>query len=145
MTPYFLPDERIITALALAAMRGINVDIILPEKSNHHIVDWALQAHIGPLLEAGCHIWRSPPPFDHSKIMSVDGLWCLIGSANWDVRSLRLNFEVGMEIYGPKFVQDLDIFLSASQQGLIAADELRNRSLLWRIWGAGTRLMLPYL
>jgi cardiolipin synthase A/B len=96
MTPYFLPDERMVTALSLAAMRGVTVDIVLPEISDHTLVDWALQANSGPLLTDGVHIWRNPPPFNHSKLMVVDDAWCLIGSSNWDIRSFRLNFELSM-------------------------------------------------
>ena len=57
MTPYFLPDERLITALALAAMRGVAVDLTVPEKSDHRWVDWATRSNIGPLLAAGVRIW----------------------------------------------------------------------------------------
>ena len=57
MTPYFLPDDRLITALALASMRGIEVDVVMPERSNHVIMDWAVRAHIGPLIAAGCRVW----------------------------------------------------------------------------------------
>ncbi|MGH8210110.1 MAG: phospholipase D-like domain-containing protein, partial [Steroidobacteraceae bacterium] len=97
MTPYFLPDDRIITGLALAAFRGVVVDVVLPEHSNHPTLDWGARARIGPLLEAGCRVWTHPPPFDHSKLMTVDDTWCLIGSSNWDVRSFRLNFELNLE------------------------------------------------
>ena len=63
------------------------------------LVAWAARTHIRPLLQAGCRVWRSPPPFDHSKLMTIDGEWSLIGSANWDTRSLRLNFELTVEFY----------------------------------------------
>ena len=99
MTPYFLPDERLITALSLAAMRGVAVDLVMPQQSNHTLVDWATRANIGPLLSDGVRIWRCPPPFHHTKIMVVDDEWCLIGSSNWDIRSFRLNFELCMEVY----------------------------------------------
>ena len=99
MTPYFLPDDRMITALSLAAMRGVAVEIVVPERSDHRLVDFALRANSGPLLADGVRIWRCPPPFRHSKVMAVDGLWCLIGSCNWDIRSFRLNFELCVELY----------------------------------------------
>jgi cardiolipin synthase len=68
-------------------MRGVEVDVIVPASSNHLIVDWAMRAQISPLIAAGCGIRCSPTPFDHSKMMTVDGIWCLIGGANWDMRS----------------------------------------------------------
>ena len=73
MTPYFLPDDRLITSLALAALRGVVVDVVLPEHSNHPTVDWGSRAQLDPLLTAGCRIWTHSPPFDHSKLMTVDG------------------------------------------------------------------------
>ena len=107
MTPYFLPDERLITALSLAAMRGVTVNVVVPQKSNHMLVDWGTRANIGPLLGDGVRIWRSPPPFHHTKIMVVDQEWCLIGSCNWDIRSFRLNFELCMEVYDRKLASAL--------------------------------------
>jgi cardiolipin synthase len=145
MTPYFLPDERLITALSLAAMRGVAVTLVVPRESNHVLVDWALRANIGPLLSDGVRIWRSPPPFHHTKLMIVDGEWCLIGSCNWDIRSFRLNFELCMEVYD----QDLAATLSAIMEGARGSEltqaELDARSLPVRIRDAGARLMLPYL
>jgi cardiolipin synthase len=62
-------------------------------------MDWAVMAHIAPLLVAGARIWHAPQPFEHAKLMTIDGGWSLVGSANWDQRSLRLNFELDMEVY----------------------------------------------
>ena len=87
------------TALALASIRGVKVNIVVPEFSDHRFVDWATYANIGPLLSDGGRIWRCPPPFRHSKIVVVDSAWCLVGSSNWDMRSFRLNFELCLEIY----------------------------------------------
>ena len=144
-TPYFLPDENTVTALALAAMRGVEVDVIVPARNDHRIIDWALGAHLRPLLSAGCRIWRSPPPFDHSKLMTVDGLWCLIGSANWDIRSFRLNFEIEMEVYGRGFARAIDEALLAEPKHEMTGEELNRRSLPRRLRDAAARLLLPYL
>src|SRR5450755_3834818 len=119
MTPYFLPDERIITALALAAVRGVNVDIVLPLSSNHPSVDWSTRAHIGPLLTAGCRIWTHALPFDHSKLMCVDGMWSFVGSSNWDMRSFRLNFEINLEIYQSQFVGQISRIIESNQKNLL--------------------------
>ena len=145
MTPYFLPDERLITALALAAMRGVAVDLLVPEQSNHLLVDWAMRANIGPLLADGVRIWRSPPPFHHSKIMVVDGEWCLIGSSNWDIRSLRLNFELCMEVYDQDLAATLLAIMRRTRGLELTQANLDGRSLPVRIRDAGARLMLPYL
>lgn len=145
MTPYFLPDNRLITALALAAFRGVEVDVILPLYSNHRAVDWAARVQIGPLLAAGCRVWTHPPPFDHSKLMTVDGLWCIIGSANWDTRSFRLNFELDLEIYDTVLVTQVNGLINAQQADQLTAASLRQRSILALLRDSAARLMLPYL
>jgi len=145
MTPYFLPDDRIITGLALAAYRGVTVDVVLPEHSNHPTLDWAARAQIGPLLAAGCRVWTHPAPFDHSKLMTVDSTWSLVGSSNWDVRSFRLNFELDIEIYDPALTRQVDELISAQQGSRLLPAQLGSRSLPVRIRDGAARLMLPYL
>lgn len=145
MTPYFLPDDRMLTALGLAAIRGVRVDVIVPRRSDHRVVDWAFRAQIGPLAATGAKIWQSPPPFEHSKLMTVDGLWCLIGSSNWDMRSFRLNFELNMEIYDADLAARLDQFMIRAQRRRLSARRLAKRTLPWRLRDAAARLMLPYL
>jgi cardiolipin synthase A/B len=140
-----LPEDRLVTALALAAMRGVEVDVIVPSRGNHPVVDWAMRAQIVPLVAAGCRIWRSPPPFNHSKIMTVDGIWCLIGSANWDARSFRLNYELNMEVYHADIVQQLDELMTTRQGALVTAAELDRLPLPVKLMDNGARLMLPYL
>ena len=145
VTPYFLPDDRLVTALALASMRGVGVDVVVPAHGNHLLVDWAMRAQIGPLVAAGCRIWRSPPPFDHSKLMTVDGIWCLIGSANWDVRSFRLNFELNVEIYHADIVRKIDELMATRRGVLTTAAELDRLPLPVKLIDNAARLMLPYL
>jgi cardiolipin synthase len=145
MTPYFLPDERIITALSLAAYRGVEVDLVVPEHSNHPTVDWGSRVQMAPLLAAGGRVWTYPAPFNHSKLMSVDGLWALVGSANWDMRSFRLNFELDLEIYHSGVVRQVDELITAHQGTQISAHALNNRLLAWRLRDGAARLLLPYL
>lgn len=145
MTPYFLPDGRLIAALALASLRGVEVDVILPEHSNHPLLDWAAPVQFEPLLSAGCRVWTHPPPFDHSKLMTVDGLWGLIGSANWDVRSFRLNFELDVEVYHSELVLQINELISNQQGRQVTAATLGRRSLAVRLRDSAARLMLPYL
>jgi cardiolipin synthase len=145
VTPYFLPDERLLSALSLAAFRGVEVDIALPSRSNHRLVDWAARAQMRPLLEAGCRVWHQPSPFDHSKLMVVDGAWCLIGSANWDMRSLRLNFEVNVEVYCTDFGTRLDRAIEPKLGRRVTLAELDGRGFPIRLRDAAVRLLLPYL
>ena len=84
MTPYFLPDSGLIAALNTAALRGVQVDILLPGQNDHRLVQWASTAQLREVLELGCRVWLMRPPFDHTKLVLVDGVWTLLGSANWD-------------------------------------------------------------
>ena len=145
MTPYFLPDERLVTALSLAAMRGVAVDLVVPEASNHPLVDWASRSNSRPLLSDGVRMWLSPPPFQHSKIMAVDGEWCLIGSCNWDIRSFRLNFELCMEVYDRDLAARLTSVMTEARSAELTLADLDARSFVVRLRDAAARLMLPYL
>lgn len=121
VTPYFIPDPTLITSLVIAAMRGIQVDVIVPEKSNLPIVGYASWASYEPLVRRGVRVFLSPPPFDHTKLMLVDDCWSLIGSANWDARSLKLNFEYNVECY--------DLGLGAQLRALVDAKRTKARRL----------------
>lgn len=98
-TPYFIPDAALLSALNAAALRGVEVDIFLPQKSDVAHVHWAAMGQLWQVLERGCRVWLTPGPFDHSKLVAIDAAWSLFGSANWDARSLRLNFEFNVECY----------------------------------------------
>lgn len=147
MTPYFLPDPPLISALNLAAMRGVQVDIILPAKSNLPFVGWASRAMWWQVLKPGCRIWLTPPPFDHSKLMIVDDCWVLLGSANWDPRSLRLNFEYNLECYDLELAQRMEQLVETKRQTahLVTLQEMDNRPLPVRLRDGIARLWTPYL
>ena len=147
VTPYFLPDTGLITALNLAALRGVRVDILLPARSNLPSVHWASRAMWWQVLERGCHLWLSPPPFDHSKLMIVDGHWVLLGSANWDVRSLRLNFELNVECYGQGFASEMAAVIQRKLRGAreVTLAEVNAWSLPVKLRDAIARLFSPYL
>lgn len=147
VTPYFIPDQGILSGLILAALKGVRVEIILPKKSNYVFADWASHRQMEELLRAGCHIYHRPDIFDHSKLMTVDGHWALIGSSNWDARSLRLNFEFDLECEDLEFVADLNRMITERQtkSERLSWDVFENRSLFARLRDSSARLLLPYL
>jgi len=147
VTPYFLPDPPLVAALNLAAMRGVQVEIILPAKSNLPFVDWASQAMWWQVLEHGCRLWLTPAPFDHSKLMIVDDCWVLLGSANWDPRSLRLNFEYNLECYDLELARRLQEVVAAKRQAAhrVTLQEVDARPLPARLRDGLARLLTPYL
>lgn len=145
LTPYFLPDERLMSALVLAAMAGVSVDVVIPEAGDHPYLDWAMRAHIAPLLRAGARVWRAPKPFEHSKLFVVDEGWSLIGSANWDMRSLRLNFELNMEVCCPEFGSLVSAAIERRKGAPLTLAEINARSFPLRLRDSAVRLLLPYL
>jgi cardiolipin synthase len=98
MTPYFVPPRELISPLLAAALAGVDVAVILPERNNLPYVHWATRHMLWELLERGVNVYYQPPPFVHSKLFYVDDHYAQIGSANFDSRSLRLNFEMNVEV-----------------------------------------------
>ncbi|HVT40169.1 MAG TPA: phospholipase D-like domain-containing protein, partial [Gemmatimonadaceae bacterium] len=146
-TPYFLPDTALINALRVAALRGVRVEIVLPEHGNLRLVQWAATAQLDQIVRFGCRVLLTRPPFDHSKLFVVDDTWCLIGSANWDPRSLRLNFEYNVECYSPDLGRRLGAVFDAKMAGArrLTVAELEGRSLAIRLRDGVVRLAQPYL
>ncbi len=147
MTPYFLPDDAVCQALDVAAMRGVQVDLVLPQQNNLALVGWASTAMLWQVLGRGCNVWLSPPPFDHTKLMVVDGSWAMFGSGNWDDRSMRLNFEFNVETYDRDVAGLLDrriadVIARSSRRTLAEVDA---RSLPVRLRDGIARLFSPYL
>jgi cardiolipin synthase len=147
VTPYFVPDYAILSALNIAAMRGVAVDIVLPSHSNLPVVHWASRAHWWQVLERGCRIWLTPPPFDHSKIMIVDDAWAMIGSANWDQRSLRLNFEFNVECHHPGLAASLKALVDARLKCArpVKLEDVDGRSLPAKLRDGLARLLTPFI
>ncbi|MDD1717690.1 MAG: cardiolipin synthase [Methanoregulaceae archaeon] len=98
-SPYFVPDESVMDAIRIAALSGIDVRIMTPAKPDHPFVHWASSSYIGDLLEAGGRAYNYESGFIHSKTIVVDRVVASVGSANWDVRSFRLNFEANAFLY----------------------------------------------
>jgi cardiolipin synthase len=148
LTPYFLPDSALITTLNVAAMRGVQVDIVLPAESNIPVVQWASTAQLWQVLERGCRVWVTPPPFDHTKLMVVDEAWVLLGSSNWDARSLRLNFEFDLECYDSAFGATLQQWVRNERlQGArnVTLAQVDGRNLPVKFRDGVARLLSPYL
>jgi cardiolipin synthase len=147
VTPYFLPDESIVDALNVAAMRGVRVDIIMPQKNNLPYVQWASFGQLRPLLVHGCNVWLTPPPFEHSKLTVVDRYWTLFGSSNWDPRSHRLNFEFDVECYDTDFADGLDDWALDKLEGAhrITLEEYDERGTARKLRDGAFRLLAPYL
>ena len=146
-SPYFIPDPPILRSLIVAANRGAIVDIVLPSNNNVPIVDWAATALIAQLIEKGCHVYRSAPPFDHTKLMVIDGAWSLLGSTNWDPRSLRLNFEFNVECYSMPLAAELEALIDEKIESgrRVTLEEINDRSLPVKLRDGLARLLSPYL
>jgi cardiolipin synthase len=147
VTPYFVPDAAVVSALEVAAMSGVAVDLILPLQSNLAAVHWAATPLLGQVIEAGVRVWHTPPPFDHSKLMIVDGAWSFVGSANWDARSFRLNFEFNVECYGPEFAGTLAGIVREKLRDAepVTREQIEGRRLLRKLRDAAAALFSPYL
>jgi cardiolipin synthase len=146
-TPYFLPDSGLDHALQVAAGRGVAVDLLIPERSNLKLVQWASRASWRYVLEGGCRLWLTPPPFDHTKVMIMDDEWSFVGSANWDPRSLRLNFELNLECHDQALNSRLADILEAkrARARLATVAEESALPLPRRLLHGGVRLLTPYL
>jgi cardiolipin synthase len=147
MTPYFLPDATLTAMLNVAALRGVRVEILLPERNNHPLADWASQALLWQFVKNACTVCYTPPPFDHTKLMLVDEAWALIGSANWDPRSLRLNFEFNVECYDRALGAQLGRFMDEKRASgrVVTPAELDAMALPRRLRNGLARLASPYL
>ncbi len=147
MTPYFLPSREIISALQTAALKGVEVNIILPFKNNLPFVHWATRNMLWELLQRGVRVYYQPPPFVHTKLLVVDDYYAHIGTANLDYRSLRLNFELVVEIYDEKFVDAISehILSCRDRSKQMSLKEMDSRSFLSRTRDALAWLFYPYL
>lgn len=147
LTPYFLPDPSMIRALNVAALRGVDVRVVLPSKNNIALVQWASNGLLLQIMEEGCRIFMTEPPFDHTKLILVDETWSLIGSTNLDPRSLRLNFEFNVECYSLKLARELSKLVNEklSSAKELTIEAMKSRHVVWRLRDGIARLFTPYL
>ncbi|MFK7912439.1 MAG: phospholipase D-like domain-containing protein [Pseudomonadales bacterium] len=147
LTPYFLPDRRLLGALQSAALRGVRVQVLIPERCNWPFVRWALNHTVWDLLMTGVEVLEQPGTFAHSKCLLIDDDYALVGSANLDPRSLRLNFELAIEIVDSAFSAQLHAYveplLECSRR--LSLQALSQRSLPSRLRDAAAALFAPYL
>lgn len=147
MTPYFLPPRSFLGALLSARHRGVQVDIILPSTNNIPLVHWAAQHILGDLAQADIHIWFQPPPFCHTKLLLIDTCYVHLGSANLDSRSLRLNFELTLEVFDTGLARTLRHHFNAIKKisQPLNTDKLAARNMPTRLRDAFFWLFSPYL
>jgi cardiolipin synthase len=147
MTPYFLPPRELVAALQAASLRGVEVRLVLPAVNNLPYVHWATRNMLWELLYQDIHVHYQPPPFSHAKLFVVDECYTLIGSSNWDARSLRLNFELQIEVFDRAFAGRMaERVRSAAHAGRrVTLDEVDARSLPERFRDSLCWLFSPYL
>ncbi len=147
MTPYFIPPPELVAALQAAALRGIDVVLVLPLQSNLLFVDWATLHWLPALLARGVKIHLQQPPFSHAKLFVVDQEYAQIGSANFDTRSLRLNFEIVVEVFDAALCAELAQYISKAQHAAPVYPLSQNKytAPLVRIRNSLCWLISPYL
>ena len=146
-TPYLVPDSPMMEALKISALSGVDVRIIVPGAPDHFFMEWILSANIGLLMEYGIKIYRYGNGFIHSKTIVADGEVCSIGTANLDIRSFKLNFEVNAFIYNETVAKEQEkIFLDDQLKSkLVTKEEYYKRSRSLKIKESLIRLLAPIL
>ncbi|MCI9070371.1 cardiolipin synthase [Clostridium sp.] len=146
-TPYLVPDSPMMEAIKISALSGVDVRIIVPGAPDHFFMEWMLSANIGLLIEYGVKIYRYDNGFIHAKTIVADGEVCSIGTANLDIRSFKLNFEVNAFIYNEKVAKEQEnIFLEDQLKSkLVIKEEYDKRSRNLKIKESLIRLLAPIL
>lgn len=144
-SPYFVPDEQIVSALQMAAMRGVDVRVLVPEDSDSKLVNLSGWSYVPPLEKAGARFYRLTKGFLHYKAIIVDHDTSAVGTANFDNRSFRLNFEITIQVRDQAFTQDVEQMFERdfTQSRLVTADELLKYSFFFRLAVRTARLMAP--
>ena len=144
-SPYFVPDDSIVDALQLAAMRGVDVRIMLPEKPDHILVYHSAFSYYAEMNKAKVRLFRYQPGFMHQKVMLADDSIGVVGTANLDTRSFRLNFELTALVADADFAREVEQMLEAdfSRCKEAVIGELEQRSFFFRLFVAVSRLLSP--
>jgi cardiolipin synthase len=146
-SPYFVPDLQILSALKLAALRGVDVRILLPEKPDHRTVYLASFSYYQNTLPLGIKLYRYTAGFMHQKVFLVDSAYAAVGTANLDNRSFRLNFEITILNYAPDFIEDVEHMLTADFDcsRLVAIEDYTQKSFFFKLAVRSARLLAPIL
>ena len=144
-TPYFVPGEPAMMALTSAALRGVDVRLLVPRRSDSLIVSAAARSYFDELIAAGVKVWEYKARMLHSKTLVVDDQCAMIGTANFDNRSFRLNFEVMAVVYGPALAQPLADQFETDLKSSSAVRAHRRQRFLRRLGDATARLFSPLL
>lgn len=146
-TPYFIPDQTILASLRTAVFRGVDVRLIVPANGDSRIVTWAGRSFYPELLRAGVRVFEHQSGFLHAKTAIIDSRVSIVGSANMDLRSFRLNFEVSCLLVSTGFTEDisnlLEQYLSESKE--LSLTEVENRPYLTRLGESVAHLFSPML
>jgi cardiolipin synthase len=147
ITPYFLPPPDIISALGVAAIRGVKIELMVPDPTNSLMVQWASVDYLQQVMEMGVKVWADGGDFNHSKIMVVDGSWVMFGSSNWDPRSLRLNFEFNTECHSTELAAQVEAYWQSQMAGAKTwkPPENERNSLILGLRNGIARLFVPML
>lgn len=146
-TPYFIPDDSILEALRVAGLSGVDIRIIIPSKPDHPFVYWASLSYIGELLQAGVKFYTYENGFIHSKVVLIDDVVSSVGTANLDIRSFKLNFEVNAFIYDEKVNNEIaDQFIKDLERCKeITIEEYKNQPFIIKVKESISRLLSPIL
>jgi cardiolipin synthase len=146
-TPYLVPGMEVMEAMRTAAMRGVDVRLVIPGRPDHRTVYFASRHHIGELLEAGVQVYRYQRGFIHAKTMIVDRELAAVGTLNLDVRSLEINYEVQAFIHHRRTVERLeaDFVKDFMDSHLVTREEWASRGLWERLLDSSFRLLSPEL
>ncbi len=146
-SPYFVPDFQIMNALQLAALRGVDVRIIIPEKSDSWLIKVAAYSYLVQACQAGVGIYRYQPGFMHQKVILVDNRYAAVGTANLDNRSMRLNFEITAITTSSEFVSEVTTMLEEDLKNSrrMTERDYQDRSIAFRLGCRAVRLLAPLL
>jgi len=147
MSPYFIPDEAIMASLRTSARSGVRVRVFIPSKADHRFMSWGARAYLRELIVCGVEVWEMGPSFNHSKLTVIDGEWLMMGSANLDPRSFRLNFEFNVEAYSRELAARVADYMDRQVAGArrINMNVLDKESAFIRVRNRFIALFSPFL